>query len=92
MNLNEISNSNSSSIEVVNSFVENLEKHLEILSSYEFKNLFNANYEIFDAVEKCRYGQISAKEVDDLNMKRYHCKVALQNKFFPSIEITEVKS
>lgn len=70
----------------------NEEKHLEILSSQEFKNLFNANYEIFEAVEKSRYGQISAKEVDNLNMKRYHCKVALQNKFFPSIEVTELKS
>ncbi len=68
------------------------EKHLQILSSEEFKNLFDANYEIFDAVEKSRYGEISAKEVDDLNMKRYHCKVALQNKFFPSIEVTELKS
>lgn len=66
--------------------------HIEILHSQEFKNLFNVNSETFDAVEKARYGEISAKEVDDLNMKRYHCKVALQEKFFSSIQITEVKS
>jgi hypothetical protein len=68
------------------------DKHIEILQSQEFKNLVDINSQTFDAVEKARYGQISAKEVDDLNMKRYHCKVALQNKFFPSIEITEIKS
>jgi hypothetical protein len=68
------------------------QKHLEILYSEEFENLFNVNSETFDAVEKARYGEISAKEVDDLNMKRYHCKVALQNKFFPYIETTELKS
>ncbi len=32
MNLNEISQSNSANIDVVNNFVENLEKHLEILN------------------------------------------------------------
>lgn len=68
------------------------DKHIEILQSQEFKNLVDINSETFDAVEKARYGEISAKEVDDLNMKRYHCKVALQEKFFSSIKITEVKS
>jgi hypothetical protein len=68
------------------------DKHIEILYSNEFKDLFDSNNETFDAVEKARYGQITAKEVDDLNMKRYNCKVALQNKFFPSLEINELKS
>lgn len=68
------------------------DKHLEILSSNEFISLFNANSETFDGVEKARYGQISAKELDDLNMKRYNCKVLLQNKFFPQQTISELKS
>lgn len=68
------------------------EKHLDILFSQEFKNLINANSETFDAVERARYGEISAKQVDDLNMKRYNCKVALQNKFFPSSSVNELKS
>lgn len=67
-------------------------QHVNILNSEEFKNLFDVNFETFDAVEKARYGEISAKEVDDLNMKRYYCKVALQNKFFPHIRTTEFKS
>lgn len=68
------------------------EIHLQILKSNEFKNLFDVNSETFDAVEKARYGEISAKAVDDLNMKRYAYKIALQNKFFPQQEISELKS
>lgn len=68
------------------------DKHLDILSSVEFGELIKANHETFDAVEKARYGEISAKEVDDLNMKRFYCKMALQNKFFPSSSMNEVKS
>lgn len=68
------------------------DKHLDILESKNFTDLFDVNSETFDAVEKARYGQISAKEVDDLNMKRYYCKIALQNEFFPNIQTTEFKS
>lgn len=67
-------------------------KHLEIVNSKEFQNLVDINLETFEAVEKARYGEISAKQVDDLNMKRYHYKITLQNKFFPSTEVTELKS
>lgn len=68
------------------------DRHIEIIQSQEFKNLFDANFETFEAVEEARYGQISAKEVDDLNMKRYDYKVALQNKFFPNSNVNELKS
>lgn len=68
------------------------DRHIEIIQSQEFKNLFDANFETFEAVEEARYGQISAKEVDDLNMKRYDHKVALQNKFFPNSNVNELKS
>jgi hypothetical protein len=68
------------------------DKHLEILNSEEYKELLKANNETFDAVEKARYGTISAKEVDSLNMKRYNCKKNLQLKFFPETNIIEAKS
>jgi hypothetical protein len=63
-----------------------------IISSEEYNNLIDANTKTFDAVDKARYGQISAKEVDDLNMLRYTYKVKLQNKFFPFSKITEKKN
>jgi hypothetical protein len=68
------------------------ELHASIMKSDEYFHLFYTNQETFDAVEQARYGQISAKEVDDLNMKRYKAKVALQNKFFPKQKISEHKS
>lgn len=64
----------------------------EIIQSDEYKSMIDANLNTFNAVEKARYGEISAKEVDDLNMKRYEAKVRLQNKFFPTKKITEIKS
>jgi hypothetical protein len=66
--------------------------HNEILESQEYLQLVEANLETFEAVEKARYGTISAKEVDDLNMKRFYCKKNLQKKFFPNLEYTEIKS
>ena len=68
------------------------ELHQKILSSQEYKNLYTVNEETFDAVEKARYGTITAKEVDNLNMKRYYCKLDLQNKFFPSTKASESKT
>jgi hypothetical protein len=67
-------------------------KHLHILDSEEFKKLILANSKTFDAVELARYGNISAKEVDNLNMERYNCKVSLQKKFFPESIVLEKKS
>jgi hypothetical protein len=63
-----------------------------IIASEEYLNLIDANIKTFDAVDKARYGEISAKEVDNLNMLRYTYKVKLQNKFFSSSEITEKKN
>ena len=68
------------------------QKHSEILLSQEYKNLLKANYETFDAVEEARYGAISAKEVDSLNMLRFFRKKDLQLKFFPESTILEQKS
>lgn len=66
--------------------------HEDILNSNEYLDLINANLKTFDAVEKARYGTISAKEVDDLNMERFYCKKKLQTKFFPDLEYLEIKS
>lgn len=53
----------------------------EITLSNEYKNLVQANEKTFEAVEKARYGNITAKEVDDCNMERYNAKIALQKRF-----------
>lgn len=68
------------------------EIHEVILNSQEYLDLISANAETFKAVELARYGTISAKEVDDLNMKRFHYKEKLQNKFFPNFKLLEQKS
>jgi hypothetical protein len=66
--------------------------HNDILNSKEYQELFQSNKETFDAVEKARYSSITAKEVDMCNLKRYQCKINLQNKFFPNNRILENKS
>jgi hypothetical protein len=68
------------------------EFHWEILTSKEFQELVDANKKTFDAVEAARYGEISAKEVDNCNMMRYNSKIALQSKFFPNKKIEEIKT
>lgn len=67
-------------------------KFREVYHSPEYQELYNANMETFDAVEKARYGEISAKEVDDCNMRRYNAKVSLRKKFFSAQEQIEKKS
>lgn len=62
-----------------------------IINSNEFFNLENVNKKTFDAVEKARRGNISAKEVDDANMERHYAKLALQKKFFNK-NLTEYKT
>lgn len=62
-----------------------------IINSQEYAHMVTINKKTFDAVERARYGQITAKEVDDANMERYHAKINLQNKFF-SNKTTEEKT
>lgn len=66
--------------------------HMQIWGSPELAAMIEANAKTFDCVDRARYGEISAKEVDEANMERYRCKVNLQKKFFPSSNITEQKS
>lgn len=58
------------------------DKMNQIINSSEYQLMINTNKLTFDAVEKARYGNISAKEVDDANMLRHKRKLELQSKFF----------
>jgi len=62
-----------------------------IINSQEYRNMVAINQKIFDAVEKAKYGEITAKEVDSVNMERYYAKIDLQNKYFLN-KITEQKT
>jgi hypothetical protein len=76
------------------SYIENQlgkNKMIEIVNSIEYIDLIKANQLTFDAVEKARYGSITAKEVDQANMLRYDKKNQLQQKFF-SKDIKEIKT
>jgi hypothetical protein len=70
----------------------NRDKMSEVIGSIEYKNMIDTNKLTFDAVEKARYGkEITAKEVDDINMVRHKRKLELQRKFFDNI-LTEYKT
>lgn len=63
----------------------------EIIHSEEYQNLLAANQITFVAVEQARYGDISAKDVDNANMLRHQRKKELQKKFFNN-ELKEYKT
>lgn len=66
----------------------------KILNSPEYQELVKINQKVFKAVDLARYGtskDITAKEVDSLNMERFRIKKELQEKFFGSIA-TELKN
>jgi hypothetical protein len=63
-----------------------------IILSVEYQELVSINKDVFEAVDLARYGQISAKEVDNKNMQRYYAKKTLQEKFFPTQKLTEYKT
>lgn len=61
-----------------------------IISSDEYKELYEANKTVFEAVELAKADKILASEVDRLNYQRYVVKQNLQKKFFND-KLTEVK-
>jgi hypothetical protein len=75
--------------------LENLlgqQKFRDIISSFEYEDLKNVNILTFNAVDKARNNEeITAKEVDSLNMERFYAKKALQKKFFTE-ELKEFKN
>ena len=63
-----------------------------VIKSKEYRSLYTANFETFKAVGIARDGgKVTAKEVDECNLIRYNCKVALQDRFFPNSYLREVK-
>lgn len=62
-----------------------------IINSNEYRNMVAINQKTFEAVERARYGNISAKEVDNANMERHYAKIALQKRFFTN-NLTEQKT
>jgi hypothetical protein len=71
-----------------------LSSFTSIINSEEYKILLESNKQTFDAVERARYGTITAKEVDDCNMLRYNAKINLQKAFAldDNEAIIEIKS
>lgn len=53
----------------------------EIHNSVEYSNLLEANIQTFNAVDRAKTNNITAKEVDDCNTSRYHAKIALLRAF-----------
>jgi len=66
--------------------------HWEIITSKEFQDLVDANQITFDAVEKAKTNEMTAKEVNDCNIGRFKAKTCLHKKYFPDKNITEVKT
>lgn len=64
----------------------------DLISSKEYEDMVKVNQKTFDAVDKARYGKITAKEVDDCNMERYNAKQRFRNKFFPESNSLEFKT
>lgn len=58
------------------------DKYAEVIRSLEYKTLVQANELVFDAVNKAKKNEISARTVDELNYNRYLAKKTLQEKFF----------
>lgn len=65
---------------------------LPLVNSQHFKDLKAANRETFLLVDEARSSDEGlAKKVDAANLRRYHCKVRLQERFFGSSPV-EVKT
>lgn len=54
----------------------------KIYQSYQYRNLYETNREVWDSVDLAEIDKISAKQVADLNTKRFYYKNQLQLKFF----------
>ena len=81
-------------IEELESFIEKQigkEKFYDIISSAEYGNVMKANKETFDWVDKAKTDSCKASDVDRSNYERCKARNALQEKFFPKKEISEVK-
>ena len=64
----------------------------EVEDSKEFKELLKSNHQTWNLVAKASKDECKASEVDAANQRRYAAKKALQEKFWPSQPLNEVKA
>ena len=62
-----------------------------IIESDEFQQMIKVNRQVFDAVEQVKYGNITAEELNKVNLGRFLAKQQLQKKFFETM-LTEFKT
>lgn len=65
-------------------------KWFDMINSNEYQDMIKANTLTFDAVDKAKNNEVTAKYVDDCNYKRYLAKKSFQDKFF-NTELSEKK-
>lgn len=63
-----------------------------VLRSWEYQELLESNFEVFKLVDKATRDECKASEVDKANQRRYNAKKELQERFWPTEPLTEVKS
>ena len=61
------------------------EKWLSMIESKEYQNMIEANLLTFDAVDKAKNNEVTAKYVDYCNFQRYLAKQNFQKKFFNTV-------
>ena len=71
--------------------VNDNDKWNEVMNSVCYKNLYEANRKIFEAVEDAKEDGVLASYVDRCNYERFLAKKALQEKFFPEEKFNEKK-
>ena len=62
----------------------------EMIVSQEYKDMIKANQLTFEAVDKAKRNEVSAKDVDYCNFQRHLAKENFQRKFFGS-DLSEKK-
>jgi hypothetical protein len=73
-------------LECFNYLKNQLDNFDNIYNSTEYKDLLQSNIYTFNLIDKLRNGElVTAKEIDDANMERFHKKKSLQNTFFRSV-------
>jgi len=87
-NQNLVDSMNQIKIDLISQIGE--EKFKEIINSEEYRKLYDANSETFDAVDKAKTDEVLASHVDKCNYLRMLAKKDLQNKFFTN-KLTEFK-
>ena len=66
-------------------------KHSVVIDSVEYKNLYDVNDRLYDLVDAVKKDPCLGKQLDDEVYNRYLAKKALQERFFPEVELKEQK-